>query len=294
MDVENELFYSEEANANRYLFLKDKNDINFFVEDENKEYEYEEIFERLFGEEYNIDVVFGVGGKQALIKRFNEFGVNDSEKPSSINIYIADGDFDRLLYSDEMVADPHFIYLEMYNIETYYIDKKAVIEYSRGLFQKRKKQIEEMICFDDWENRIINESKKYYFLHCYVKKNFDDIKNVDRNISFFIDEKTGFKREGAYERYINEIIKKSVTEEEINSEINNLQNKYESIYGKNYINLICGKFLLHSLYCYLLSFAEKRSLDFQVFKWDLIRHFEIKKLDYIKKAVDNLVLNCHK
>lgn len=46
------LSFSREALSNRSLFLAQLNDINIYVEDVGKEYEYEEIFERLFRSVY--------------------------------------------------------------------------------------------------------------------------------------------------------------------------------------------------------------------------------------------------
>ena len=42
--MEDGLFYSESALLNRVLFYSDYNDINIFVEDEYKEYIYENIY----------------------------------------------------------------------------------------------------------------------------------------------------------------------------------------------------------------------------------------------------------
>ena len=42
-----ELKYSDDALLARVLFLASSKELNIFVEDEGKEYEYEEIFERL-------------------------------------------------------------------------------------------------------------------------------------------------------------------------------------------------------------------------------------------------------
>mgnify|MGYP000869244540 FL=1 len=39
--MDDELRYTDEAELNRYLFYGDINEVNFFVEDKNKEYEYE-------------------------------------------------------------------------------------------------------------------------------------------------------------------------------------------------------------------------------------------------------------
>lgn len=43
-----DLSFSEDALLNRVLFISGKNKINLFVEDTNKEFEYEEIFEKFF------------------------------------------------------------------------------------------------------------------------------------------------------------------------------------------------------------------------------------------------------
>ena len=52
--MEEGLFYSEAALLNRALFYSDYNDVNIFVEDEGKEYIYEDIFQRMF--DYQIKI----------------------------------------------------------------------------------------------------------------------------------------------------------------------------------------------------------------------------------------------
>ena len=94
MENTDELMYSSEAKATEFLFFSDLNDINIFVEDKGKEFEYETIFKRLLGKEYKIVKILGVGGKVELKKYFNEFGLVNKDNPKIKNIYIADGDFD--------------------------------------------------------------------------------------------------------------------------------------------------------------------------------------------------------
>ena len=97
-------------------FFSDLNDINIFVEDKGKEFEYKTIFKRLLGKEYKIVKILGVGGKVELKKYFNEFGLVNKDNPKIKNIYIADGDFDWYIYQDEMIENSNFIYLETYNM----------------------------------------------------------------------------------------------------------------------------------------------------------------------------------
>ena len=147
-----DLMYSDDANAARYFFLRTTNDINFFVEDKDKEYEYEEIFDRMFEGKYRINSIFGVGGKEQLKDRFHEFGVCDPES-NAINIYLADGDFDILLTPSAMIHNQNFIYLKAYNIETYYIDENAIIEYLRGVLKLRKKEVKTLLNFESWYDK---------------------------------------------------------------------------------------------------------------------------------------------
>lgn len=59
MENTDDLLYSSEAKTTEYLFFCDLNDINIFVEDEGKEFEYETIFKRLLGKKYRIVKILG-------------------------------------------------------------------------------------------------------------------------------------------------------------------------------------------------------------------------------------------
>jgi len=106
------LEFSEEGLANVYFLYKDLNDINIFVEDLDKEYEYETIFKRLFSDKYSIRKIFPTGGKPMLVKRFQEFGTHSDKDLKVKNFYIADGDFDRIIDSENMINQNQIIYLE--------------------------------------------------------------------------------------------------------------------------------------------------------------------------------------
>lgn len=287
MKSEDVLSYSDEANATRYVLLKDNNDINFFVEDKEKEYEYEPIFKRLFGDKYNISSIFGVGGKEMLIERFNEFGTVDSDNPSKINVYIADGDFDILLNPQDMIINDNFIYLEAYNIEVYYIDENAIVEYLCGYFKQQKTAVSQKLNFTYWLNTSVQQLKKLFLCFCYVQKFCYGEKNVDWGPGRFIDEKTGFERNDSIENYLIDILTKTnISREDYEKKITNIEADFNSIHGENYILLICGKYLLHSLYYYSESLLGKKNLNYDMLKWDLIRNFDVRKLDYIKNRVD--------
>ena len=122
MDFE-DLQYSSSALLSRISFFDGLNDINLFVEDTDSQYIYETIFKRLLGEQYNIQTIFPCGGKPAVKEMYLERGCNtDGIK----NVYVVDGDFDRLLFPEEMIDDPQFVYLKMYNIESCLINESGL------------------------------------------------------------------------------------------------------------------------------------------------------------------------
>ena len=99
---EKSLEYSFDASLNRTLFYSEFNDINIYVEDINKEYEYETVFKRLLGDEYRISSIFCMGGKIGVIKAFEE---NKKQNINDLNFYIVDGDFDRYIFPEKMIKD---------------------------------------------------------------------------------------------------------------------------------------------------------------------------------------------
>lgn len=277
------LKYSEQASSNRYIFYKDINDINIFVEDENKEYEYETIFKRIFKDEYNIKSIIAVGGKPNLIKAYNQYGNADSENTKKINVYIADGDFDRLLDID-MVDSRNFIYLDCYNIENYFIDKDAACSFVKGKIKECDQKVQEVVNFDYWKEKIIAQSFKLFLLYSAIKKYIPSIESVGRNEYIFIKPKDGFERDGAYNNIYKEIDNKIDNLEE---RLEELEAKYKSIYGDDNSKIICGKFLFISLYEYIRSISNS-SFSKADFRWHLISNFDINKLDYIKARIDEL------
>lgn len=274
-----DLFFSAEASTTRYLFYQGLNEINLFIEDSNKEYEYETIFKRLLGGNYTITAIFAVGGKQNMIAKFYELGVATE---GIGNYYLVDGDFDRILRPTEMINNSHFIYLERYNIESYFLDKSACERFAKGKLKCLDCTVEQRIQFNSWKSRIISQSAKLFFCYCYIQKYDPQRENVSRSPYTFIDQKTGFERtDGAYIQYWNEL--KSL-DADIQRKIDSIKQEYETLYGHDYINLICGKFLLTSLFCYLRSiFQHPFTVD--DLRWYLIEHFDVSSLNFIKNAI---------
>lgn len=279
-----ELLYSSEAQATRFLLYQGLNEINLIVEDANKEYIYETIFKRMLKNQYNISTIFAAGGKQAVKDRYNEF---KNETNGIKNFYIVDGDFDRYIHQDDMIYDPCFIYLKTYNIENYFIDEKACAKFSKGHLKCLDEDVKTKINFNNWKTKIVSESAKLFLCYCFVQKYHPTIETLSRSSFLFLDNKTGFEKAGAYQKYwYNEILPLDTNAQEKIDEIDKI---YKSVNGNDYFNLICGKFLLDSLCVYLRSIF-KETFNKEEFKWHLINHFDITKLDYIKDAISNVNL----
>lgn len=280
MENTDDLSYSSEAKATEYLFFCNLNDINIFVEDEGKEFEYETIFKRLLGKKYKIVKILGVGGKVELKKIFDEFGVNSRDNPQIKNIYLSDGDFDWYIYQDEMIDSPNFIYLETYNIENYFIDKKACEKFSKGQLKCSDKEVEIRVDFENWKNKIVSQASRLFYYYCYVKKEYPQEKSVSRSPYLFIDNKDGYEKAGAFEEYQKYILSLNG---EAESKVEEIRDYYHRKYNDEF-NLICGKFLFESLYCHIRDIT-KIKFRKDDFRWHLICNFDIKKLGYVKDRI---------
>lgn len=276
--TDNELDRSPEAQITNTVFFEDVNDITIYVEDKDKEAEYETIFKRLFQEKYKINKIFPAGSKTAVKECFY------SEKENTIKkqIFIVDGDFDRFK-DDALIDDPRFIYLEMYNIESYFIDSKAAAIFMKSLVCKMDKQVEQLLDFDNWYSKIINQAKELFLLYLYIQIYMPGVENVNRNPYLFIDQKTGFEREDeSFTAYKSQILE---NQEYVEEKLKVLHQKYKSVFGNDYRYLICGKFLLKSLACYIRSKCHKSRTHFEndMFRWVLINHFDVEKLSFIRE-----------
>ena len=281
------LQFTEEAELNRYLFYRDLNEINFFVEDKDKEYEYETIFERLFDGKYKITSIISANGKQGVKKAFEEFGEVDANDKNKNNFYIVDGDFDRYIHPEKMINNEHFIYLKYYNIENYFIDESAIYKFSKGKLHMTDRKVKETVKYNLWRENIVSQSKRLFLLYCAVQKKIPAIQNVARNEYEFIDHKTGFERENGYQSYYDYII---TIDANIDAEVELVKKEYESANGMDYFGLICGKFLLVSLYVYLSGIIKKRFTKDDL-RWGLLCEFDVSSLNYVRDKVYNAMPN---
>lgn len=156
------LEYSPEGLASRALLFNGVNDINLYVEDTAKEYEYETIFKLHVRKELSYRNSVALGGKEGVKNHFQEYG---EETDGVKNYYIVDGDFDRYIHPETMVNSHCFIYLESYNIENYFLDEKACLDFAKGKLQCLDDEVKRRVAFSNWREKIVEQAKKLFL--CY-------------------------------------------------------------------------------------------------------------------------------
>lgn len=276
MENDFDLVYSNDALLSRVIFLASKTELNIFVEDTNKEYEYEEIIERLLSEDLKINCIFPTGGKPYLKEAYYLFGKSEDYGKC---FFIADGDFDKILNIEMIVAD-NFIYLERYNIESYLLHKKTVLKYMRPKLKRQLCEVGKIINYDNWLNEVSVFFKKVFALHCLVQKYGLDITNVSRGAGYFI-QKNGYPNTKAFEKYIKEI---APFIPNIDTQMNQMILDLETTYGEDARCFVCGKYFIYSL-TLLLNTKIKRGFNSDDLKAELIHGFDISALKYISEKL---------
>lgn len=276
MKNEYDLIYSEDALLARALYLISETEFNIFVEDKNKEFEYEEIFERLFPSEVKINCIFPTGGKIKLKEAYSLFG-NSNQYGKCF--FIADGDFDLALEKDMIIAN-NFIYLKRYNIESYLLHKDTVLHYMRPKLKKTISETEEILGYDNWLCTVTPFFEKLFALHCLVQKHYLEVENVARGIERFLNNK-GYPNENMFDTYKQEI---SNYVFDIDTEIEQMLSSLKEVYGSELGSFVCGKCYISSLKL-LLNSKIKKKIGYDELKATLISGFDISQLSYVKEKL---------
>lgn len=279
------LAFSREALPNRDLFLSQLNDINIYVEDVGKEYEYEEIFERLFENSLRIFSIFPLGGKDAVIHTQQAKGLHDSN--GKLNVFIVDGDFDNL-WDDQKKASPNLIYLTRYNIESYYFFKEAVIKFIRSFLKCTRSEAEDRIYFDEWQTNVVHNLGNLFILFAIVKRYCPELPNVNLGTGKFLDADGNLIHE-KYEDYYQTVSREIGSIEEHIAEIQKrIHVQFQGSEDDKIRSIICGKYQFESLCRHLKKYCRK-NINRETFRATLISHFEIQTLYFLKDQILQLM-----
>lgn len=284
-DTINVLAYSEEALSNRSIFLSGLNDINIFVEDVGKEYIYEEIFERLFEDRVSIFCIFPLGGKDAVKQKHNTSSIYDSE--GKLNLFIVDGDFDNLWEEDKVIS-PNLIYLDRYNIESYYCTKEAVVKYMRSFMKKPREQIETLMNYDIWMQAFRSEMGQLFTLFALVHHYCPTLPNVSLGATKFLDP-NGHINDSKYEEYKGQVSEKVGSLEPFLEEIREkIHRQFSGDEESKILSIICGKCQIESL-CRHLRLSFGKNVNRENLCNSLIMNFDLAPLRFIKDQTIQLI-----
>lgn len=284
-DTVNILAYSEEALSNRSIFLSGLNDINIFVEDVNKEYIYEEIFERLFEDRVSIFCIFPLGGKDAVKQKHETSGMYDSD--GKLNLFVVDGDFDNLWDEDKTIS-PNLIYLDRYNIESYYCTKEAVIKYMRGFLKKPREQIEALMNYDTWLQSVRQEMGELFVLFSLVHHHCPTLPNVSIGASEFLDP-NGRIDASKYEHYKERVVEKVGSLDPLLVEIREkIHRQFSGDEEDKVLAIICGKYQIESL-CRHLYHCFGKNVNRGAISNVLIMSFDLAPLRFIEDRTIQLI-----
>lgn len=284
-DTNDILAYSEDALANRTIFLSCFNDINIFVEDEGKEYIYEEIFERLFEDRINVFCVFPLGGKDSVIRKHNTCNLYDVD--GKLNLFIVDGDFDNL-WDEDKTLSTNLIYLDRYNIESYYCTKDAIIKYMRAFLKMPREQVESLMKYDLWRRSVQQELGQLFCLFSLVHHHCPTLPNVSLGASAFLDPQ-GHIDASKYENYKEQVVKKLGLLDPLLQEIREkIQRKFPGDEESKVLSIICGKYQIESL-CRHLKFSFGKNINRDNIISMLIMNFDLSPLRFIEDQIAQLI-----
>ena len=235
------LQYSEDGLFNRDRFYSNKHSVKIYFEDNGKEYFYEELINRLFGEK-NIFEVYGLNGKTTLISKYKIEKENKS-------IFVADGDFD-LLIEKEMINDKKFIYLKKYNIESYLIDEDSIINMIWVKNKMSKTKIKNLLSFKNWYKTMLHELGEVFLLFATKKKYYEYSKVLCNNM---IDESKGKIKEGFIESYREEAM---ALIENYDEKVIVMRERANNLY-EDFSYIICGKIFIRCILSHIRQLGLK-------------------------------------
>lgn len=277
------LHYSDEALEVRPVFLGNLNDVNIFVEDEYKEFVYEAIFERMFSTTLTIFCIFPLGGKDAVIRRAAENGAKDENgKP---NVYIVDGDFDNI-WRERKCNYPGLIYLNRYNIESYFLSEESTIVFLRGRFRRRRQDIIDTLQFGFWKQNYAQGLFNLFVLFACANKHVPEIPTVSDCTGKYLSPEGRVREEKVEElaTLLSEPENRLLlteTEVQIRTMVDEL--------NEAALSIVCGKCLIECL-CRYIKQKFGKNIERESFRYYLMTTFDINKLEYLKEYILNSVL----
>lgn len=281
--MQEKLAYSKQGLKNRIIFFSDDSKILIFVEDENKEFEYDYIFDKM-SEQFKIKVL-ALGGKSAVKKQFNQYNEKYKNKPV---LYLVDADFD-LLLNQNLIIHPNFIYLQKYNIESYLINKESILKFIQMLKRIKKSDVLKVFNYDVWLKDAYSSLKELFLYFAIVQSRpdiFGGKKNVDLGFYSFLGENNTIDG-NKIKKYKKEL---ELIFDDIDILVSDMENKFTKNLGGDCSRLICGKYIIACLTNNLKNNLHLKFKDRELRNY-LIDNFNIKDFNFLKDKIEELYQN---
>lgn len=166
--------WSDDGLSSRDIFFSMFNDVDFYVEDEEQENLYLEIFGKLFSD-IRINQIFPLGGKGNVITHAND---ENNSKNGRTLVYVVDKDFDDLLGS--MVSNKNVFYLSKYCIENFLVDESSLIDVAIEAQPKKKREaLTGELSFAKFIEGVVTDLDLLFRLFFLVQKFDLGLKNCD-------------------------------------------------------------------------------------------------------------------
>lgn len=279
--------------TNKGIFYRDIQDINIYVEDENSEIFYEELFKNLIDNNIKIKKIISLNGRKNVIEFSKIY------KDNKAALFIIDADL--YLARGERINSIQRLYEHnRYCIENFLFSLSGLVEIIyETLASKTKEKIKEEILWDDVNNNIKNT-----LVNLFIE--FSIIHKLDRSIQTVkIGIKDLFKshNQSDYlicEEKVNKLIEKKKIELLMKNALkyNKLAKEYtetkKNILEKlstlgDEIHIISGKhFLIHILFRLMKKHANSQ-ITMESFKLRLAKHYEPEVLESLKFAIEKTV-----
>ena len=204
-------------------------------------------------------------------------------------------DFDFLLKKD-IIENPHFIYLEKYEIENYIVDENAIIRFLKNELECMESKAKSILKYDIWIKETYKKLYKLFIMYLIVQKYKIELHNTKGNENSYFSE-SGSVNKPKIENYYN-ILKQKLLEKDkdIEIEIQEIDNIVKFEYGSDMSKLIKGKYLIIGIRKYLSyiisSKTKTRRKVNEKFLIDyLFDFFDKSSLLFIKNKVDYCLKN---
>jgi hypothetical protein len=264
------------------IFYTQFNEVNFYIEDEEQENFYFEIFRKIFPQ-IRIEKIFPLRGKDNVVKESVRC-IGDKDK-----IFIVDKDFDDLL--GKLRVQPNLFYLRKYSIENYLLDESTILEYV--VEERPRLKLEDIRNSFDFSNCIQSAGSLFYeltLLHFLVQLKGLNLKNTSSPPEKYFQFNSSISiRSVELARYKDEIqteLKKLDARLKVDTQVAKIKSKYRVKSVNDLIVHIPGKYLVKYVKCVIEHLFGLACRNIDSFNYRMARNNKFHHLEYLVAEVN--------